>query len=80
MRQKLENHNSLSPVVLGHEKAPQDNPRRLVEMERAKRLELIRVLLEALNREISYFGHLSADALGDALDANAAAADAEGAQ
>jgi hypothetical protein len=49
-------------------------------MERAKRLELIRVLLEALSREISYFSALSADALGDALDGNARAAGEESTQ
>lgn len=44
-------------------------------MERAKRLELIRVLLEALSREVAYFDGESADSLADALDANGRAED-----
>ena len=37
-------------------------------MEQAKRLELIRVLLQALGEQLSYFDGVSIDALGDALD------------
>ena len=37
-------------------------------MEQAKRLELIRVLLQALEEQLSYFVGVSLDALGDALD------------
>ena len=40
-----------------------------IKMEQAKRLELIRILLQALGDQLSYFDLVSLDALGNALDA-----------
>lgn len=57
---------TLEPVASGHEKAPQDNPRRFPKMERAKRLELIAQLFEELKNQIRYLKAESADALIDA--------------
>ena len=54
--------------TLGHKKAPQVILGRLSKMEQAKRLELIRILLQALGEQLGYFDGISLDALGAALD------------
>jgi hypothetical protein len=40
VRQSTQISQAIESVTVGHEKAPQDNPRRFPKMERAKRLEL----------------------------------------
>ena len=51
---------------MGHEKAPQDILRRFPEMERAKRLELLRSLLQSCLGEATYESLIRASAQGDA--------------